>query len=422
MRSLASRTSVYAGETGRGYLRRKWQRARAVAARPHAAMITVEYRIPIPVSLDEYNKALRYVIARVAESTTGEPGEGVEILVSEPFGPDNELGMREGGVHTEKLLRFRSRMPALMRRIIPTSVTEIHESSWFSNANGSRCKTVYRNPFLGDRFYLSIESNHVAGVDTEENAVELAPEQLARREVVYLDIAANVPAKLLGEDPSTFVSEKTGRGRLLPGWWNAVKAAEKADAELDADAELSVRQTKYCMSKAEAHPGACIETTLSKELADASLDQQPRCRRKRDTASGVKAAFAEHTVEKAASSSASAFASMSETESDASSVSQKSAAPIDPSCTMTCYKVVNVEFTGFGMRRFVQGWITRAVVPNGFVDIHRKLFCWMDEWFGLKLCDIEAVETEAARNIRARFDKMNGIEPGALLPSTPCAL
>lgn len=105
-------------------------------------MITVEYRLPLPLSLSEYNRALRYVVARVAESTAGEnPGEGVEIQLSEPFAPGDVPGMSSGGMHTVKALKFRSRLPALLRRVIPHTATEIMEESWFSDGEASRCKT-----------------------------------------------------------------------------------------------------------------------------------------------------------------------------------------------------------------------------------------------------------------------------------------
>jgi Phosphatidylinositol transfer protein len=376
----------------------------------------------------QYNKALRYVIARVAESTTGEtPGEGVEILLSEPFGADNVHGMREGGVHTEKLLRFRSRLPALLRRVIPSSVVEIHESSWFSNAEGSRCKTIYRNPFLGDRFYLSIDSNHVSGLDTEENAVELSGVELARREIVYLDIAANVPPKSPVEDPSTFLSQKTGRGRLMPGWWVAVKA--EADVAVEAQVESQARadpkphvQTDNdimsSLAKADSAPLAGhakhdlrlnrLKVTCS-HANNAVAASLVDAKRVADDGDEATADTLDSTSPASATSAASCESSVSDADSEiASLLSDLKCSPIDSTQTMTCYKVVNVEFTGFGMRRFVQGWITRAVVPNGFVDVHRKLFCWMDDWFGLTLSQVEEVEHTAARNIRARFEKVNG--------------
>jgi hypothetical protein len=382
------------------------------------------------------------------------PGEGVEILVNEPFGPDNEHGMPEGGVYTEKVLRFRSRLPPLLRRVMPMSVTEIHESSWFSNAKGSRCKTIYRNPFLGDRFYLSIESNHIAGIDTNDNAVNLSSTDHRQREVIHLDIAGDVPRKLPSEDPSTFVSQKTGRGKLLPNWWKNLPDAEAASdaAASSSDAPLAAQQgapgpvssvsqalssTNESPPAASGGPASSTASTISQDgsifqdaetdAADASLDasrpdgevsrttgadETPATATSADTppeATGSAIATGDNfdgapSILQPASSSDGDESLEDEHESSVAH-SEPETPALDEKHTMTCYKVVKMEFTGFGMRRFVQRWVTRAVIPNGFIDIHRKLFCWMDDWADLTLKEIEAIENETAENVRAVFQE-----------------
>lgn len=342
------------------------------------------------------------------------PGEGVEIVVNEPFGPDNEHGMPEGGVHTEKVLRFRSRLPPLLRRVMPASVTEIHESSWFSNGKGSHCKTVYRNPFLGNRFFLSIESNHIEGIDTEHNAVNLSEQDLAAREIIYLDIAGNVPRKLPTEDPSTYVSEKTGRGKLTAGWWKAPMEAEGSRPCGEDESEINTEHDAFPKREDELHrDGHAAQRQLfqsqSLEPRNAALDKENHL--------NLDAAMMQSPCEVEAGHERlgcceSTVGSRETLESKISGVSG-SACPanvpsvgfIDNRNTMTCYKAVKVEFTGFGMRRFVQRWITRAVIPNGFLDIHRKLFCWMDDWWDLTLAEIEDLESQTAENVRAHFRK-----------------
>ena len=63
-------------------------------------MLTKEYRIPVPVSLDEYRLAQIYSIAMSARSETKD-GEGIEILVNEPFEDENGHGH-----YTHKIYRF----------------------------------------------------------------------------------------------------------------------------------------------------------------------------------------------------------------------------------------------------------------------------------------------------------------------------
>lgn len=417
-------------------------------------MITVEYRLPLPLSLSEYNRALRYVVARVAESTSGEhPGEGVEIQLSEPFACGTVAGMASGGMHTVKSLKFRSRLPALLRRVVPNTVTEIVEESWFSDGEASRCKTVYRNPFLGDRFKLCIESNHVEGVCTEENAVGLEGEDLERREVILLDIAGNVPRKIACEDPSEFLSEKTGRGRLVEGWFRDLMGlkGEKGviggeDRGEDGDcasaesnfAECETEETASTESGSEGYASAeevagegegeaesqvdGKEDVAQLELKEVELKNVPDSLSSASSCCSVEGACCDSLREAAPSlrevdgadadggaialpdasvvTSAPGSARASSSSSASTSVS---ADPPPPTTYMTCYKVVKMEFTGFGLRRFVQRWTTRAVVPNSLIDIHRKIFCWMDEWCDLTRKEIEELEEQTAEVTRAKM-------------------
>lgn len=74
---------------------------------------------------------------------------------------------------------------------------------------------------MEDKFHIDITSLHVADNGTSENVFELPPEKLAKREVVYIDIVNDPVASAdysEAEDPTKFLSEKTGRGQLKPDW------------------------------------------------------------------------------------------------------------------------------------------------------------------------------------------------------------
>lgn len=64
---------------------------------------------------------------------------------------------------------------------------------------------------------------------------------------------------------------------------------------------------------------------------------------------------------------------------------------------MCCYKVVRLRFKVFGMQTKVEQWGMQYGIRHPFVSYHRKLLCWMDEWFGLTLNDIRAMEEETKR-------------------------
>ncbi|EFA83257.1 phosphatidylinositol transfer protein [Heterostelium album PN500] len=170
-----------------------------------------EYRIPLPITVDEYKIAQLYMVAKVSRNHTSN-GEGVEIIENKPF--------TEGaltGQFTHKIFHLASRLPTWLKAIAPTSL-QVEEKAW--NAY-PYCKTQYACPFLGDRFSISIETRYTQDAGTQENCLNLQPEELAVREVDFVDIAYDPidPIKYKPEeDPALFVSQKTGRGKLSRDW------------------------------------------------------------------------------------------------------------------------------------------------------------------------------------------------------------
>lgn len=105
----------------------------------------------------------------------------------------------------------------MVAMVVPHTMTDITEYSW--NAF-PRCKTEYSNQYFGDKFVLVVDTMHTNDRGTLENAVDLPLEDLAKRKVDYLNIACRdqgVPMEE-GEDPTTCLSKKTGRGNLKPAF------------------------------------------------------------------------------------------------------------------------------------------------------------------------------------------------------------
>ena len=62
-------------------------------------MLAKEYRVPMPLTVDEYKIGQLYMIAKHSfEETTGGDGEGIEFIVNEPC----EDPVRGKGQYTEK--------------------------------------------------------------------------------------------------------------------------------------------------------------------------------------------------------------------------------------------------------------------------------------------------------------------------------
>lgn len=158
-------------------------------------MIIKEYRISMPLTVEEYQIGQLFSVAEASKNETG-GGEGVQVIKNEPFsGVDLLGGKYTTGQYTYKIYYLASKIPSILRFMLPKGSTEIHEEAW--NAY-PYCKTVITNPgYMKDSFRLVIETMHYPDEGDTENIHQLPPEKLKQREVVHLDIAnAQVTGKV----------------------------------------------------------------------------------------------------------------------------------------------------------------------------------------------------------------------------------
>ncbi|KAF5447111.1 hypothetical protein F2P56_032683 [Juglans regia] len=178
-------------------------------------VVIKEFRIVMPLSLEEYGIAQMYMVTKMQQkNTTGT--EGVELLESRPF-EDDVYGQ---GRYTSKVYRLQSKVPAWLRKFAPPHALDMQEEAWSAYP---RCKSVLKCAHF-TRFWLTIETVHRADNGHSENVHGLSKEQLAARQVEYIDIA--IPGKdcwsyLVGNcsiDFSKFKSARIDRGPLPKGW------------------------------------------------------------------------------------------------------------------------------------------------------------------------------------------------------------
>jgi len=175
-------------------------------------MLTKEYRIPLPVSVEEYQIAQLYMVARISKQQTGH-GEGIQILVNEPFDDENGKGQ-----YTHKIIHLASRLPGWLQPFMPSSALQVDEKAW--NAY-PYCKTIYSVPFLGDRFSITVTTKYLPDGGTSNNVFNKTEAELKDRTVDVVDIGYDPidPSKYKEEeDPTIYVSQKTGRGKLAKDW------------------------------------------------------------------------------------------------------------------------------------------------------------------------------------------------------------
>lgn len=183
-----------------------------------------EYRILLPMTVEEYQIAQLFSVARASKENTG-GGEGVVVLNNESFSNKRDLFKNySSGQYTHKLFKLQSKVPGIIRKIAPKGAMEIHEEAW--NAY-PYCKTVINNPdYMKEKFLIQIESLHVSDRGEQDNVFGLSNDQLKKRDVVYIDIANDtIPTNeyKAEEDPKKFLSKKTGRGQLKSNWTETQK-------------------------------------------------------------------------------------------------------------------------------------------------------------------------------------------------------
>lgn len=177
--------------------------------------IIKEFRIVLPLSVEEYQVAQLYSVAQASKNETG-GGDGVEVLKNHPFTNHEQYG---SGQYTYKIYHLKSKLPRWMAALAPAAYLEVHEEAW--NAY-PYCRTVITNPeFMKDDMKLVIETWHKPGKGEQENVHNLSKEDLAKREVDYIDIVNDpIPSRSYKEewDPKKFHSKKTGRGPFTENW------------------------------------------------------------------------------------------------------------------------------------------------------------------------------------------------------------
>lgn len=196
-----------------------------------------EYRIPMPLTVEEYRIGQLYMIARHSHEQS-EDGEGVETIVNISC-EDEEHGR---GQYTEKRIHLSNRLPYWIQAIIP-KVFYITEKAWNYYPYTVTEYTCSFIPKLSIMIRTKFEDNN----GSNENCLGLTEEEILSRQVEYLDIAydeINPKHYKEEEDPKFFQSKKTGRGPLKEGWRQAFTPIMCSYKLVEASFEVWGLQTK----------------------------------------------------------------------------------------------------------------------------------------------------------------------------------
>ncbi|XP_029422408.1 membrane-associated phosphatidylinositol transfer protein 2 isoform X3 [Nannospalax galili] len=176
-------------------------------------MIIKEYRIPLPMTVEEYRIAQLYMIQKKSRNETYGEGSGVEILENRPYtdGPGGS------GQYTHKVYHVGMHIPGWFRSILPKAALRVVEESW--NAY-PYTRTRFTCPFV-EKFSIDIETFYKTDAGENTDVFSLSPVEKNQLMTDIIDIVKDpVPPNeyRTEEDPKLFQSVKTHRGPLSDNW------------------------------------------------------------------------------------------------------------------------------------------------------------------------------------------------------------
>ncbi|XP_015234253.1 membrane-associated phosphatidylinositol transfer protein 2-like isoform X2 [Cyprinodon tularosa] len=176
-------------------------------------MLIKEYRIPMPMSVEEYRIAQLYMIQKKSREETCGEGSGVEILENKPY-TDGPGG---AGQYTHKVYHIGMHIPSWFRSILPKAALRVEEESW--NAY-PYTRTRYTCPFV-EKFSIDIETYYKPDTGDQADVFNLSAADKRQRTIDPIDIVTDpIPPHeyKAEEDPRLYKSEKTQRGPLQDDW------------------------------------------------------------------------------------------------------------------------------------------------------------------------------------------------------------
>ncbi|XP_039658348.1 membrane-associated phosphatidylinositol transfer protein 2-like isoform X7 [Perca fluviatilis] len=175
-------------------------------------MLIKEYRIPMPMSVEEYRIAQLYMIQKKSREESCGEGSGVEILENKPY-TDGPGGT---GQYTHKVYHIGMHIPSWFRSILPKAALRVEEESW--NAY-PYTRTRYTCPFV-EKFSIDIETYYKSDTGNQD-VFNMSATEKRQRTIDPIDIVTDpIPPHeyKAEEDTRLYKSAKTQRGPLQDDW------------------------------------------------------------------------------------------------------------------------------------------------------------------------------------------------------------
>uniref|UniRef100_A0A3Q2XDB6 Phosphatidylinositol transfer protein, membrane-associated 2 n=1 Tax=Hippocampus comes TaxID=109280 RepID=A0A3Q2XDB6_HIPCM len=182
-------------------------------------MLIKEYRIPMPMSVDEYRIAQLYMIQKKSREESCGEGSGVEILENKPY----RDGPGGSGQYTRKVYHIGKHIPSWFCSILPQAALRVEEESWnaypYTRTRRTTCPTPATNRTSSVCLWLRRDKGQ--WVSCAHCCTSPIKSTAAGSPADPIDIVKDYIAPheyLAEEDPRLYRSLKTGRGPLSEDW------------------------------------------------------------------------------------------------------------------------------------------------------------------------------------------------------------
>lgn len=192
-------------------------------------MRIIVFKIPLPLTTDEYKIAQLWSVAETSRKETG-GGSGVEVLENRPCEEKLPDGTLASGYYTKKIYHTKDKVPGWVRKIAEgffgQDALDLQEEAWNLFPY---CRTIITHPKFVS-FEIVIESMHlddrgnndapdnlcISNYLNDNNGKPISYSSVTKE---FINIAED--KDLADEDPTQVCSVKAGRGPIPPmgNWW-----------------------------------------------------------------------------------------------------------------------------------------------------------------------------------------------------------
>ncbi|OAF67675.1 Cytoplasmic phosphatidylinositol transfer protein 1 [Intoshia linei] len=187
-------------------------------------MLTKEYRIPLPMSLEDYRIGQLYMIQKKTKESHSSKVQ-IEILVNEPY---ENKEKNEKGQYTHKIYILTDMLPYWIRKVIGLERVQVDEHAW-------NCYPYTRTEYncsLSKSFSLTIETKYLPDGGESENVLKMEQEKLNLCETVLIDIVNHkndIRNLKKEEDPTLFISKNNpSKCPLTKNWLTEILEKTKS--------------------------------------------------------------------------------------------------------------------------------------------------------------------------------------------------